>query len=299
MKTCVIVNPRAGNPEETPELFQALEGRPDTLCLVTLAEGQARELARFAVEQGYESVVAAGGDGTMNEAINGIAPYFDRCSLAIVPMGTGNDFARTIGISSYPREALAQLERGTYQRMDLIRAETEDEVRHYINVASGGFAGRVTRAISPEIKAAWGPLAYLRGALGVAAELTGYDVEMDVDGKTVRETALNIFVANARFCGAGMEVAGTADPTDGFLDVVTVRDAELPEMAGLALNMLLEERMEADLLSHERARRVRIHAEPGMWFNTDGEIFSDKPITFTVIPGAVSVLVGESAVIRP
>src|SRR5690349_6364901 len=121
MKTCIIINPNAGSAGEVERLRETLEKLPETTVRITEKEGDARRMAAVALKSGTGLIVAAGGDGTLNEVVNGLAEDFGRARLGLLPLGTGNDFARSINIPTDLDAALAVLQGGRVQTVDVAR----------------------------------------------------------------------------------------------------------------------------------------------------------------------------------
>jgi diacylglycerol kinase (ATP) len=143
------------------------------------------------------------------------------------------------------------------------------------------------------MKAALGPLAYLRGAVAVLPDLTDYHTLMELDdGPAERIEAINVIVANGRYAAHGWNVASQANPEDGLLDVVIVRWGPFFDLTAVAAQLLGGDYLDSDHVALRRARRVRIQSRPEMWFSIDGEPISEEPITFTAIPRALRVIVG-------
>ncbi len=143
---------------------------------MTHRAGEAETLARRAVRAGCDYVIAAGGDGTLNEVINGIAtpnPPRGGICVGVVPLGTANDFARSIGLMGDIDATIDILQVKTSARIDLVRM-TGERTRYFVNASAGGFSGVVDEKLTPEIKSAWGPLAYLRSAAAALPELHAY-----------------------------------------------------------------------------------------------------------------------------
>ncbi len=164
-----------------------------------------------------------------------------------------------------------------------------------INVAAGGFSGQVDEVLTDELKETWGPLAYLIGAVSVFPDLVGYETTIAwEDSPFERVEALNVIVANGRTVAGGFRVAPTANPEDGLLDVVVVRYGSVVDLVGVAARLLAGNYLNSEQVLHRRARRVRITSRPGMWFNIDGELLTKEPITFTVQPQALRVVVGPA-----
>lgn len=293
MRTWIIANPSAGSAgEKLSRVRELAAGQAGLTLHETAGPGHARELAREAARRGVERVVAAGGDGTIHEVVQGLTAAPERPMLGVIPLGTGNDLARTLGVPTDPAEAVALLDHGVPRTVDLIRVQMDGQIRHAVNVAAGGFSGQVDEVLTDELKAAWGPLAYVRGAIKALPDLTAYRTAIAWDdGELERIEALNIVVANGRTCAGGIQVAPAADPSDGLLDVVVVRYASLLDLAGIAARLLVGDYTNSDEVSLRRARRVRIESRPGMWFNVDGELIGNGPVTFEAVPAALTVIV--------
>jgi diacylglycerol kinase (ATP) len=293
MKTYIILNPNAGSAAQAEALREAIHADSTMTLWETERATQAGELAAAALREGAEMVVAAGGDGTINEVINGLASNFSQARLGILPLGTGNDLARTLALPTDAREALDLLAVGPVRTLDVMRVETISGVKYGINVAAGGFTGQMNELMTDELKASWGPLAYLRGALSVLPNLTDYETFISWGDETEeRIAAFNIIVANGRTAAGGIMVAPTANPEDGLLDVVIVQSGSLLDLAGVAARLLVGNYVDSDLVLHRQVQQVRVAARPGMWFNVDGELPTKDPVTFTVLPRALQVVVG-------
>jgi diacylglycerol kinase (ATP) len=293
VRSCIILNPRAGSAEQMEAIREAAAAQIEATLYETDSAGHATALAAEALEEGYDLVVAAGGDGTINEVVNGLASDFARARLGIIPLGTGNDLARTLAIPTDPLAALDIVRRGAEHRLDLMKAETVGQAIYGVNVAAGGFSGQVGEVLTEELKAGWGPLAYLLGAARVVPDLASYETAIAWDdGPVERVAVLNIVVANGRTAAGGFQVAPLANPEDGLLDVIVVRYGDVLDLAGIAARLLAGNYLSSEQVMHRRARRVHIASQPGMWFNVDGELFTSQPITFTVVPQALRVVVG-------
>lgn len=295
MRIVMILNPQAGSADQIPVLRQAVTRLADVVVHETHTAGQATVLAAEALQAGAELIVAAGGDGTIYEVINGLATDFARATLGIIPLGTGNDLARTLAIPPEPLQALDLLTCGSQRGIDVIQVDGADTVVYGINMAIGGFTGQMNEVLTGEMKASWGPLAYLLGAIQVVPDLTDYDTVLTWDDGTVEHmTMLNIAVANARTAGGGFQVAPVANPEDGLLDVVMVRYESLLNITEVAARFVTGTYLESDYVLHRRTRRLHVASRPGMWFNVDGELLTNEPLSFTVLPGALRVVVGPA-----
>ncbi|MES1242992.1 MAG: diacylglycerol kinase family protein [Acidobacteriota bacterium] len=290
--TWFIVNPNAGSADELAGMEQALDRLPGASVRLTRQAGDAERLAREALEQGVERVVAAGGDGTLNEVVNGLSADFGRACLGLLPLGTGNDFARTIGMPNDLEEALAVLQEGRERTVDVARAEVDGRCRCFLNMSAGGFSGEVSERAS-EAKDRWGPLAYMRAAIGALPELKGFVTRITLNGaETLELETYNIVVSNGRYVASGIPVAPQAVLDDGLLDVMIAPATTIPQLAVLVPTVLLGRHLDSDLLLFRKATRVEIEGDPPMGFNVDGELVGEGPARFEVVPRALRMIVG-------
>ena len=294
MKISVILNPAsgtAGNADALREKFARL-GSHD--LMTTTQTGDARKFARAAAAGGCELIVAAGGDGTLNEVVNGVAETKSQVRVGIVPLGTGNDFARSIGLPSNVDECLELIAQGQSKGIDLVRV-TSDQVHYFVNVSAGGFSGLVGEKLTPEIKKTWGPLAYLRGAAAALPELRAYKTKIVWDGSEEMEIALyNVIVGNGRYVAGGIPVAPEAILNDGMVDVVLIPEKPGTELAVLAAQILLGKHLSSETIVYRRVAKVAVSSRPGMWFNVDGELVGNEPALFEVLPAAMQFIVGTT-----
>lgn len=290
----VILNPVAGGGSPADAIHTWRERRPEARIRRTEQAGDARRWAREAAEDGCGLVVAAGGDGTVHEVARGIleAGRAD-VALGILPLGTGNDLIRSLGVPDDVEEALEVLDRGRRRSMDVVHLESEDgEDRIVLNALTGGFSGEIHEALDEELKESWGPLSYLRSGLETWGDRSPYRLEIDVDGETSEHDALNLVVANGAYAGHGIPVAPGADPFDGLLDVVLVLDASGLELSGLAARMLTGEPVEHDALVRRSGRAVRVRSATPLPVSLDGEADVRSGLSLRVRPRALPVVVG-------
>jgi diacylglycerol kinase (ATP) len=292
MTTCMIVNPNAGSVDEVAHVREILGRLPETSVHLTEREGDACRIAREAVQSGASLVVAAGGDGTLNEVLNGLSEDFGQARLGLLPLGTGNDFARSINVPADLEGALAVLEAGRVQKIDVARATLGERRRCFVNMAAGGFSGAVSEKAS-EVKDRWGPLSYLRAALGTLPALQGFETRILVNGvESLTLDTYNIVISNGRFVAAGIPVAPQSKLDDGLLDVMIAPATTIPQLAILVPQVLLGRHTESDLLLVRKVTRMEIESDPPMSFNVDGELIGDAPAYFEVLPRALEVVVG-------
>ncbi len=293
----VILNPQSGAVAEIEEIIRRIEeSLPGARVFVGHAAGDARRQTEEAAANGFTTIVAAGGDGTLNEVLNGLLPHADRIRLGLLPLGTGNDFARVLPLKADIDLALVALQEGHTRRFDVVRVNGGEKMHHFLNVSAGGFSGTVSEKMTSDLKAAWGPLSYVRGMLGSLNELAPYACELTLDdAPPIPLSAYNLVVANAQFVARGIPIAPKADPADGLLDVIAIRETSGARLALLAPLVLTGHHLENEDVFFRQARKITVRATPAMPFNADGELIGDSPLTFEILPQAVTMIVPAPA----
>ena len=292
MKQCIILNPNASTAAKAQDRLAAIGSHQ---LLVTREPGDATRFARQAVDEGYERVVAAGGDGTLNEVLNGLADRLDRVEMGLLPLGTANDFARTVGIPPDVDAALKILETGQTRQLDIVKlAACNCPAPHYfMNVSAGGFSTKVGKKVEKATKVTWGALGYAISAVKAFPDLEPYEVTLRFDDEEPASVLVyNVAVANARYVGGGVPVAPVAELDDGQFDVVLFRAVTLARLMTLVPKVALGEHSDDDDVLYRRARKFEISSEPPFELNTDGEIVGECPATFEIVPQAVKFVVG-------
>jgi diacylglycerol kinase (ATP) len=287
MRTCVILNPIAGSVKEADATGERLQVLAPDQFHISRQAGDAERFAREAAQAGVELIVSAGGDGTLNEIVNGLASAQCSAALGLVPLGTGNDFARSLGIPTDIDAAMELLRTGATRALDLVRV-TSDQVRYFVNVSSGGFSGVVDEKLTPELKRTWGPLAYLRCAAAAFSELRGYVARVTLDDTApIEENLYNVVIANGRYVAGGIPIAPEADLSDGLLDVLLIPERGPADLAIVAAQILVGKHLGSDAIIFKRAKKIAINSRPGMWFNVDGELIGNEPAVFELMPQAL------------
>ena len=293
MKVCLLFNPKAGSADRLDAIRQQLA---HNYRLTVVETRDAADLAHKAAEAArghFHAIAVAGGDGTLHTIINGLGPNFPQTPLAVLPLGTGNDFCRTLSIPLDPVEAVGVIRKRRSRAMDVARVEGGTSA-YMLNAATGGFSGRVAADVTSELKQAWGPFAYLRGAAGPIALPVFYRLTVRYDGGPPEAVeALNVVVANGRTAAGGLLVAPLANPEDGLLDVVVVRAGDLLDASAVAAGLMAGDYLADDNVTHRRAKRVEIASDPPMPFSIDGELIETTAISFEVVPKAVRVFPGS------
>lgn len=286
----MILNAKAGGAQGQQALFASLKASGVLVVEPEGGPGVPAAAAR-AVQAGATLLVAAGGDGTVTSVASAILDAGSSATLAIIPLGTGNDLARTLGVPLDPNAATALIIDGVVQPIDAIRLDSRNGASWMLNMATGGSSTVTTKATSSADKRRFKMFSYVLHAWKAFKTRRIYRLRVDTDGERVRVKALNVVVANGRSCGGGFEVAPMARVDDGWLDFVAVRSGSFLELAVIALKVLTGRLRPDPKLFVRKARRLRLESRPSFALSTDGEVFHHTPIVFQVVPGALGVLV--------
>ncbi|MCA8995566.1 MAG: YegS/Rv2252/BmrU family lipid kinase [Planctomycetaceae bacterium] len=289
----VIWNPSAGT-SETPEavaLRRELELVPDLQIREPGTWEQSVEVVADAVQSGCQLIISAGGDGTVNACVNALMKVDAPVILGVLPLGTGNDLARNLGLPLDLQSASQVLRTGTPHSLDVIHLQTDSCSRWYANMLTGGNTGRYLEQMTDDVKQQWGPFCYLRGVVDVVGDLQRYHVEVCCDdGPPQQVDVLNVFAANGPNTGAGLTVSPHAKLDDGLIDLVIVRDGAPIEIADLTATYLLADFLEHDLVWFQRAKKIKITASPPLELTADGDSVGATPISLTCQRSALMVL---------
>jgi lipid kinase YegS len=251
---------------------------------VTWEKGDAQ---RFVSDAGkVDVVIAAGGDGTINEVVNGLMElsHTTRPSLGIVPLGTANDFASGCAIPRSVEEALALCIKGDAVPIDLGKANDH----WFINAASAGLGAEITATTSPELKRLLGPAAYtLMGAI-LATSVDQYQGTLRLRNREI--TGPLAIIANGRQTGGGIQVAPRACVNDGLLDVLVVRQIS-PTALLAAARELQQLPPDGEYISYLQAPWVEVHSEEAIPVNLDGEPLRLSRVRYEAVPNAIRLIV--------
>jgi lipid kinase YegS len=253
---------------------------------VTGERGDARRFVAEADEA--DLLIAAGGDGTLNEVVHGLMDLSKaaRPALGVVPLGTANDFATGCGIPRDPEEALALCMEGQAVPIDIGKANEH----WFLNAVSVGFGAEVTATTPPELKRLLGHAAYtVMGAI-LAINVHHYHGRLTLPEREITGSGPVAIVGNGRQTGGGVEVAPRARIDDGLLDVLVVR--QIPPIALLtAARELQELSPDGEYISYWQTPWAEVYPEEAVPVNLDGEPMQFSSVRYEAVPGAIRVIV--------
>lgn len=257
---------------------------------MTRGPEDAIDLARAAAAAGCPLLLVAGGDGTVNQVVNGLGPRAGGTALGIIPIGTGNDLATALGVPGDPGEAVLALADAATVTLDLIRVAWDGGERLAANACTAGFSARVDENLSDRSKELLGGLAYMLSAGASLPELEPHRLVAEVDGETLEAEAFNVVVANGPTLGGGVRVAPEARLDDGSLELLVVPRLPLAQLALLVPRIVLGEHLGDERLILRSVKRIVLRADPPMRLTADGDVVGETPASLEVVPGALTVL---------
>jgi len=264
---------------------------------ITEAPGHAIELAKSAVNRGYKLVVSVGGDGTINEIVNGIYATGDMkdVELGIIGTGTGSDYIRTIGVSKYYQESCHHLMNPMKKSVDLglveFTANGQPAKRIFANFAGLGFDAEVVKATTRKFKNFGGKPAYLMGLLSTFATYKNRNIHITMNGQSEDRKVCTIVMSNGKYGGGSMLLAPDADPSDGLFDVIIIGDVTKPDLLRSLPRIYKGTHLTHPKVTVRRTDLITISSDEPMAIQADGDLVGEAPARFTVLPSALNILV--------
>ena len=305
-RTLVIVNPRSAG-GATHRRWSPIEARlRGALGALevefTRGPRDAERLAREGVRAGVELVIAAGGDGTASEVAAGLlgADLARYAEIALLPLGTGGDLLRGLGLSRDVDAAIAGIAQGKTRRLDAGRVAFRDRdgraaETYFVNIASLGVSGLVTDLVNRAPKQLGGRVSFFVGTLRALARWRAAPVALRVDGELVHEGLLHLaVVANGSYFGGGMQVAPNARPDDGSFEVVVLRGASKRRLLHKFPLIYRGRHLDLPEVATFRGTRVEADSEREVWLEIDGEPLGRLPARFELLPGALALRGAEA-----
>jgi YegS/Rv2252/BmrU family lipid kinase len=304
-RTVIVVNPQSQSGQlgrRWPDLSGRIRREIGSFEEAhTSGPGDATRLARRALEDGADRVVAIGGDGTINEVANGFfdgdRPVNPDAALGILPFGTGGDFRKTIRMPRDIGRAARVLARGGTRRIDVglleyTRRDGAPASRVFVNIASFGISGVVDRYVNASSKRLGGRVSFLVATARATVNYRNQRVRMvfDDDAASAADLTINtVAIANGRYFGGGMFIAPDAELDDGLFDVVALGDFTIKEMLLNSRRIYDGSHLSIDKVSFRRARQVRAEPLDGeqVELDVDGETPGILPATFRILPRAL------------
>ncbi|MFC1964110.1 diacylglycerol/lipid kinase family protein [Chloroflexota bacterium] len=264
---------------------------------ITESPGHAIELAKSAAEKGYQLVVSVGGDGTINEIVNGLydSGGIKDITLGIISTGTGSDYVRSFGLDHRFQEACQRLVNPRKLLVDIGVAEYarngQKAKRLFVNCAGLGFDAEIVKATTQRFKALGGKPAYLAGLLTTFLLYRNRAVTLSVDGKTEERKVCTVLVSKGKYTGGSMLVAPQADPADGFFDVLIIEELSKADLLWSLPRIYRGTHLTHPRVTLKKAQEVQIQSIQQTFFQADGELLGETPVRFQVLPAMLNLAV--------
>lgn len=305
----VIVNPNAGKGKGKKDWgkisgFLTKENIPFTVNF-TGSKGHAINLTLEAIKSGFRKIITVGGDGTLNEVLNGVflnstCPPADML-LALIPVGTGNDWGRMFGIPlDYEKAVKIIRDRKTLiHDVGLVSFHNGGEkmTRYFINIAGLGFESVVVRKTNiQKDKGCGGKLIYFYNLLTSLLSYRNTEAEIEIDGKKISANIFSVNIGNGRYCGGGMRQTPDAVPDDGLLDVTIING-----MGKFEIIRNLKILYDGTILSHPKilgykGKNIKVRSDSVLFTEADGESLGHTPAEFSIIPSGIRIVYGKRTI---
>jgi len=293
-KARIIYNPTSGREVFKKELANVLQSFEqagyETSAHATTCEGDAIQAASHAVEQGFDVIVAVGGDGTINEVINGVAPFENRPKLGVIPTGTTNDFARALGIPRDIKKAVKVIVEDVSMPLDIGKVND----RYFMNIAGGGRLTELTYEVPSKLKTMLGQLAYYMKGMEMLPSLKPIAARIELDDEVIEEDIMLFLVGNTNSIGGFEKLAPDADLEDGLFDVIILKKTNLAEFIRIASLALRGAHLGVKQIVYRKSSYVKVHADEKMQLNIDGEYGGLLPGEFVNLNKHIEFFVPES-----
>src|SRR3954447_8279474 len=276
----IIYNPTSGREaikKNLPDVLEILENAGyETSAHATTGEGDAIEAAKLAVERRYDLVVAAGGDGTISEVVNGMAEQEYRPKLGIIPVGTTNDFARALQI---PRDIVGAAEiiaKGDRIPIDIGRMNE----KYFINIGGGGSLTELTYDVPSKLKTVLGQLAYYLRGIEMLPSLKATNMTIEYDGKLFEGESMLFLVGLTNSIGGFEKLSPSSSINDGMFTLLILKKTNLADFIRIASLAIRGEHLTDPNIIYVKANRIKVQAKERMQLNLDGEYGGDAPAEF-------------------
>jgi len=300
VKHLFIVNPVAGNgialkmTNTIHKLFNELKLKYQDISyeiVYTKEEGHATEIARKYSSMDTYRIYAVGGDGTLNEVLNGMIG--SDSSLGCIPGGSGNDFVKSIVAKFDRRRILMNTVLGTEEEIDVASVDG----RYFINIASMGFDASVVNNVEKFKSKSYLPnkFAYLASVLDTAKDFRNLNLRMVVDQKEIQTEAFMVAIANGKYYGGGIKIAPDADFRDGLLDVILVRDITRAKIIKFLPKAVPGKHMDLEEVTLMRAKTIDLYSDEPVFLNIDGELEARREAHFRLEDAKVKFIIPKNS----
>lgn len=281
--TLIILNPAAHSDRAQRKRAQVESLAHDCVVCATTRTGEAELMARRGIEEGFDKIVAAGGDGTINEVVNGLAGT--RATLGLLPIGTMNVFATELGLPTHDLELCWDIiQADTTRAVDLPKANQ----KFFVQLAGVGLDAQVVKETSNQLKRSFGPVSYLISAVQIAARKPPR-LFIQSEDATIDEGSF-VLVGNGRLYGGPFPFFKHAVIDDGLLDVIVFKRLGYLEIIKYLQDVIFSSDIRVPEIEYFQTRRLRVESEEAVPVELDGELVGNCPVEFSLFERSLRVL---------
>ncbi|RCW72012.1 diacylglycerol/lipid kinase family protein [Saliterribacillus persicus] len=288
----IILNPSSGTEKARTfkeQVVDVLKDRYDVFVEETEGEGDATRFAENACIDEIDLLVIMGGDGTINEVVNGLAEMEYRPIIGIIPLGTVNNFPRAIGLPLRPKKAIELLKEIKTKHVDVGKVNNG----YFINLINIGALAEATYNVSAEQKTKFGSLAYFLEGIKTLQEEEKFSVKIETDNESFHEQAMLVLVAITDTVASIENVIASADVNDGFMHLFIMRELNPKEALSLARAAVRGEIEAEDQIIYCKTKKISITADKKLTTNVDGDEGFELPLEIEILPKQLEVVVDE------
>lgn len=290
MRIGLVIRPREGawSGEELRERVAAFRVRGHEVWpRLTFEGGDGVRFARAMARRGADRIIAVGGDGTVNEVVNGALSVDWSGAVGVVPYGTANDLAAGLGLPDELESALEMAVTGDPRRVDVGRVNG----RYFVNMSTGGFGAEAAEEAPPEAKRLLGPWAYVVTGVRKFVELQPTRVRFRTPAGVLYDGEMLLFaVGNGKQTGGGNQITPRAQLDDGELDVMVVPAMPRMEFLSLIPDLRSGSHLDVPEVRYYRTSRLRVESESVLSVNADGEPLRGHRFEYSMVPGALRLV---------
>lgn len=288
----IIYNPTSGRElfkKHLPEVLASLEiAGYETSCHATTCEGDAIHAAKKAVENGFDIIIASGGDGTLNEVVAGVSEFENRPKIGLIPMGTTNDFARAVHIPRDIKKAVEIIIKGDSIPVDVGLVNND---RYFINIAGGGRITELTYDVPSRLKTMLGQLAYYLKGIEMLPSINATKVRIEYDGEIFEDEAMMFLVGLTNSVGGFEKLAPNSSINDGLFSLLILKKVNIAEFIRVASMALRGEHLSDPHVIYKKAKNIKVTSDDKVLLNLDGEYGGTIPATFQNLYRHIEVFV--------
>ncbi|WP_144511915.1 diacylglycerol kinase [Bacillus sp. FJAT-22090] len=288
----IIYNPTSGRElfkKHLPEVLETLEiAGYETSCHATTCEGDATIAAKKAVQNGFNLIIAAGGDGTLNEVVAGVSEFEERPKIGLIPMGTTNDFARALHIPRDIQKAVEIIVKGDTIPVDVGIVNND---RYFINIAGGGRITELTYEVPSKLKTMLGQLAYYLKGIEMLPSINATKVKIEYDDEVFEDEVMMFLVGLTNSVGGFEKLAPNSSINDGKFSLLILKKVNIAEFIRLASLAIRGDHLEDPHVIYKKATHIKVTSDEKVLLNLDGEYGGTIPATFQNLYRHIEVFV--------